>query len=186
MQRGENKKRADKLLDVYCKEYKSVLFKYAYLRTGNNREAADDCVQEAYVIIYKRMLKGETFAQPKAFLYRTVDNLVKEYLREFKTKIKNHISLESEEAADISSVLYEYEGISRQDEENIVNIILSSLSDSDKVLYRSRYIEHLSVKDISERFGLSVSAVTTRLLRLRGKIGDKLEKELNERGIPHD
>lgn len=186
MQRGENKKRADELLDEYCKKYKSVLFKYAYLRTGNNREAADDCVQEAYVIIYKRMLKGETFAQPKAFLYRTVDNLVKEYLREFKTRIKMNISLESGEAGSLTSPASEYDGINPQDEEEIIKLILNSLSDSDKILYRSRYIEHLSVKDISERFGLSVSAVTTRLLRLRGKIGDKLEKELNERGISHD
>lgn len=177
------KKRADKILDECCREYKSYLFKYAYFRTENDKDAAEDCVQEALIVFYKRLLKGEEFEHPKAFLYRTVDNFVKEYLKEKSKAIKQQVPLYSDEAVQLSSYEQQLENVDDKTEKEIINSLIESLSDNDKDIYISRYIDALSVKDIAEKYSISISAVTTRLLRLRQKVYDGLRKELKERGL---
>lgn len=184
MQHHENlKKKADKILDECCREYKTYLFKYAFLRTGNDKDAAEDCVQEALMIFYKRLLKGEEFEHPKAFLYRTVDNLIKEFLREKKKQTDKQIPLDSNEAESIGSFDKHFENIDERVENEIIANVISTLSENDKQIYISRYVENLSVKEISEKLSISVSAVTTRLLRLRERVSTKVRQELKERGI---
>ena len=51
MSQKENKINADKLLEEYCRQYKESLYKYAYLRTGHDKDAAEDCIQEAFMVI---------------------------------------------------------------------------------------------------------------------------------------
>lgn len=180
MSKNNIKKNADKLLEEYCQNYKTSLYKYAYLRTGHDKNAAEDCVQEAFVVIYKRLCKGEEFLQPKAFLYRTVDNFVKEYLKDLKKRQK------IEEATTNEKAFFElpvFDNLDEQTENEIIKAVFNEMNEKEKVIYRRRYIDKWNVRDIALEYNISVSTVTTRLYRIRQKAEEKVKQELNERGI---
>lgn len=182
MSQKENKTNADKLLEEYCRQYKEILYKYAYLRTGHDKNAAEDCVQEAFMVIYRKMKKGEEFKEPKAFLYRTVDNFIKEHLRDLKKRQKLNEKVISEET-------YQWDILDKlapETEEEIINAAMSEMSDTEKIIYRRRYIENKNVKEIAQQYNLSVTAVTTRLYRIRQKVEARVRQELKERGIFND
>ena len=183
MSHKEKKKNADKLLEEYCRQYKDLLYKYAYLRTGHDKTAAEDCVQEAFMVIYRKMKKGEEFAQPKAFLYRTVDNFIKEHLRNVKKQQKI-----SEEIANknLQQEFNIFEHLDARVEAEIINAALSEMNDTEKIIYKRRYIENKNVREIAEEYKISISAVTTRLYRIRQKVEEKVQQELKERGIFND
>ena len=180
MSRTDIKKKADKLLEEYCQNYKTSLYKYAYLRTGHDKDAAEDCVQEAFMVIYKRLCKGEEFSQPKAFLYRTVDNFVKEHLKDVEKRKK------IQDATATENAFYElpvFDNLDEQTENEIIKAVFKEMSDKEKVIYRKRYIEKCNVRDIANEYNISVSTVTTRLYRIRQKAEDIVKRELSERGI---
>lgn len=183
MSNKEKKKIADKYLEEYCQQYRTILYKYAYLRTGHDKNAAEDCVQDAFMVIYKKMCNGEEFSQPKAFLYRTVDNLIKEYLRDIKKqeKIQNAIIQEN--------MISEEQYVSQLDEgteEQIITAVLSEMNDTERIIYKQRYIENKNIREIAEQYNITVSTVTTRLYRIRKKIEERVKEELRERGISDD
>lgn len=179
----ENKKTADKLLEEYCRQYKELLYKYAYLRTGHDKTAAEDCVQDAFMVIYRKMKKGEEFAQPKAFLYRTVDNFVKEHLRNVKKQQKISEAVANEKLQQEFNI---FEHLDAKTEAEIINVALSEMNDTEKIIYRRKYIENKNVREIAEEYKISVTAVTTRLYRIRQKVEEKVKQELKERGILSD
>lgn len=183
MSKTDIKKNADKLLEEYCQNYKTSLYKYAYLRTGHDKDAAEDCVQEAFMVIYKRLCKGEDFSQPKAFLYRTVDNFVKEYLKDLQKQKKIQDATTKESAFFELSV---FETLDEKTETEIINAVFKEMSDKEKVIYRRRYIDKCNVRDIAQEYNISVSTVTTRLYRIRQKAEETVKRELSERGIFND
>ena len=81
------KKRADALLQECYDQYRIRLFNYCLSRL-DSREAADDCVQETFIVFYNKLLDGEEFENPRAFLYRTADNRMR-----IPLKGVNHIYL---------------------------------------------------------------------------------------------
>lgn len=180
MSETDNKKKADKLLEEYCQNYKTILYKYAYLRTGHDKDAAEDCVQEAFMVIYKRLCKGEEFSQPKAFLYRTIDNFVKEHLKDLQKRKK------IQDATTVDGAFFElpvFETLDEQTEDEIIKAVFKEMSDKEKVIYRRRYIDKCNVRDIAGEYNISVSTVTTRLYRIRQKAEEIVKRELSERGI---
>ena len=179
----DKNKKIDKLLEEYCRQYKESLYKYAYLRTGHDKTAADDCVQDAFMIIYRKMKKGEEFAQPKAFLYRTVDNLIKEHLRNVKKQQKINEKMLNNSVAREFNI---FEHIDPHTEAEIINSALNEMNDTEKILYKRKYIENKNVREIAEEYKISVTAVTTRLYRIRQKVEEKVKQELKERGIFND
>ncbi len=180
MSKIDIKKKADKLLEEYCQNYKTCLYKYAYLRTGHDKDAAEDCIQEAFMVIYKRLCKGEEFSHPKAFLYRTVDNFVKEHLKDIEKRKK------VQDATATENMFFEmpvFDNLDEQTENEIIKAVFKEMSDKEKVIYRKRYIEKCNVRDIANEYNISVSTVTTRLYRIRQKAEDIVKRELSERGI---
>lgn len=183
MSANKVKNRADKILEEYCQKYKTSLYKYAYLRTDHDKDAAEDCVQEAFMVIYKRLCKGEEFQQPKAFLYRTLDNFVKEHNKNLKKQKK------VQDAVTYENTVFELpimKNLDVQGEDEIIRAVFQAMPDKDKVIYRRRYIDKYSVKDIAKEYNISVSSVTTRLYRIRQNAEKIIKSELEERGIFND
>ena len=164
------KKRADALLHECYDQYRIRLFNYCLSRLDGSREAADDCVQETFIVFYNKLLDGEEFENPRAFLYRTADNFVKRQIQKDAVESKRNVPLD--EVADVG-VNYEY--LSRLDlidYEETAKILLNLLTDEEKQIYDLRYIQRIGVEDISEQLGISRPAASMRLMRLRNKIKD--------------
>lgn len=54
--------------------------------------------------------------------------------------------------------------------------IIESLSESETILYRLKWIDRLSEKQIAEQLDISASAVKNRLMRLHRKIQNKVKE----------
>ena len=165
------KKRANALLQECYNEYRTKLFNYCLSRLDGSRDAADDCVQEVFIVFYNKLLGGEEFENPRAFLYRTADNFVKRQKQKTATESRYQIPLET--AADIAITDNEYTArLDLIDYEECAKILLNILTDEEKQIYDLRYIQKISVEKIAERLEISRPAASMRLMRLRNKIKD--------------
>ncbi len=164
------KKCANALLQECYDQYRIRLFNYCLSRLDGSREAADDCVQETFIVFYNKLLDGEEFENPRAFLYRTADNFVKRQKQKDAVELKRSIPLD--EAADVGVTDEYLSRLDLIDYEEIAKILLNLLTDEEKQIYDLRYIQRIGVEEIAERLGISRPAASMRLMRLRNKIKD--------------
>ncbi len=164
---GKLKALADEKLSFAFKEYGSALEKYCRVRLKEAYESTDDCVQEAFCVYYKKLLDGENIEQPKAFLYRTADNMVKRARAEFFKNATRQTPLEDAEgvATELSDEIAD-----AIDYEKLAVLILSSLNEKEKALYQMKYVEKKSLKEIGILLSIPPSTVANRTSRLRQKV----------------
>ncbi len=165
------KKRANALLQECYSEYRIKLFNYCISRLDGSREAADDCVQEAFIVFYKRLLDGEEFENTRAFLYRTADNFVKRQKQKDASELRRHVPLESANEIGVTDDEY-LEKLNLIDYDECAKIFLDFLTYEEKQIYDLRYIQRISVEEIADKLRISRPAASMRLMRLRNKIKD--------------
>lgn len=154
------KKRANALLQECYNEYRIKLFNYCLSRLDGSREAADDCVQETFIVFYNKLLDGEEFENPRAFLYRTADNFVKRQKQKAASELQHQVPLEN--ATDVGVTDDYNERLDLIDYEEIAKILLNLLTDEEKQIYDLRYIRKQGVEDIAEQLGISRPAASFR------------------------
>ncbi len=165
------KKRINALLQECYDKYRIKLFNYCLSRLNGSREAADDCVQETFIVFYNKLIDGNQFDDPRIFLYRTADNFVKRQKQKNAKELQRQVPLES--AAEIGVTDDEYDfRLDLIDYEGLAKALINLLNDEEKQLYDLRYIRKISVEEISENLGISRPAASMRLMRLRNKIKD--------------
>lgn len=164
------KKRADALLQKCYNEYRIRLFNYCLSRLDGSRETADDCVQETFIVFYNKLLEGEQFENPRAFLYRTADNFVKRQKQKAASELRREVPLES--VSDIGVDDEYIEKLDGIDYEECAKILINLLTNEEKAIYDLRYIRKNGVEDIAQKLGISRPAASMRLMRLRNKIKD--------------
>lgn len=165
------KKHINTQLQECYDKYRLKLFNYCLSRLNGSREAADDCVQETFIVFYNKLLNGNQFEDPKTFLYRTANNFVKRQKQKNAKELQHQVPLES--VADISVTDEEYDSrLDLIDYEGLAKALINLLNDEEKQLYDLRYIRKISVEEISEKLGISRPAASMRLMRLRNKIKD--------------
>lgn len=162
-------KKAEILFEQCYKDYRIKIFNYCLSRLEGSREKADDCVQETFMVFYNKLIDGEKFDNPRAFIYRTADNFVKRQKQRTATELKYEIPLEK--AAEVEAFDDEYASVLNQiDYEACAKLLLNLLDDDELKIYCLRYVENNKVEDIAEQLGISRPAASMRLLRLRNKI----------------
>lgn len=164
-----NKQQADALFKEAYNAYYTSIYRYCLAKLKDNH-SCDDVVQETFLVLYKKLLSGETIEYTRAFLYRTADNFIRKKYSEQK-KAQNQVPLEEiitipSQNEDVDERLT-FEEYSRQ--------ISAALSEQDAELFSMRYIEELKIEDIADRLQMSVPAVTTRLFRMRNKLREILK-----------
>ena len=157
--------------DCYEKYYQS-LYKYCRVRLGEFSEHAEDCVQDAFVILQRKLSEGETIEQPRAFLYRTAENFVKrtteQYVKE-RTRTVDLDTAENTPAPPIISDDFDYDRLAR--------ILLAALTQQEQELYILKYVQRKSLKEIAEILNIQPTAVAKRVSRLRQRIKDLIYEQ---------
>lgn len=150
-------------------EYYTCLMRFAQARLRENSSFAEDCVQDAFLVFYNRLQTGETFAQPRAFLYRALDNIVKKQQSKLSAEEKNTLSIDD---PDNEVSLRAEETI---DYEKYIRLLEQTLDANERYFYIEKYVKEKKIVEIAKACGLSVGAVTMRLSRLRKKLRKELE-----------
>lgn len=166
------KKRADeKLKEAYSRCY-APLIKYCCVRMGDARESADDCVQEAFLVYYNKLLSGVEFENSRAYLYRTVDNFAKRAVEDYYKSLKRTVPLD--EAEDECADVLPFENTENIDYDILAQKLLDTLSEQEKQFYKLKYIENLPLSEIAVKLNISPTAAAKRSSRLRQHIKEKL------------
>ncbi len=168
-----NKKQASEMLRQAYNTYYEKIARFCNIKLKNRNEA-EDCVQECFMVYYKQLLRGEEIVNTGAFLYKIADNLVKSQWR--KDKKANDIvpldviaeSLVVTENTDYSNIDYD------QCAEKIIRI----LDEKEQYLYQLKYTEQKSIAEIAGTLNISFDAAAKRLSRLRGKVKKIIDEEV--------
>lgn len=174
---AKTKAAADELLSVACSQYCKSLEKYCRVRLGEASGWVDDCVQETYYVYYKKLLAGETIEKPKAFLYRTADNMIKRLKAEHYKNAARITPLE--EAQDVAFEMVD-EVITSLDYDELKEILLLKLSEQEQHLYKMKYVEKRSLKEIGKKLDIPPATVANRTSRLRSKIRSLLSQVIED------
>ena len=162
---NKNKSYADDMLKKAYKSYYSDVYRFCLSFLVQDRESIDDCVQEAFIVLYKKYLDGEEIEYVKAFLFKTVENFVKKRLRE-NTKAKRQVNLD-----DVAELITQSDDMDeRLSFEEYSRQISDALSQRDAQLFKLRYIDRYSLEEIAKMLDTSVSVVGTRTHRLRKRL----------------
>ncbi|MFZ3590288.1 RNA polymerase sigma factor SigW [Bacillus sp. DJP31] len=160
--------------------YKDKVYQLCYRMLGNSHEA-EDIAQEAFIRAY---INIESFHIDKKFstwLYRIATNLAIDRIRKKKPDYyldaevtgTEGLTMYSQVAADVPLPEEEVESLELQQS---VQIQILRLPEKYRAVIVLKYIEELSLKEISEVLGLPISTIKTRIHRGR----EALRKQLRE------
>lgn len=169
----QNKKRADEQLRQAYDTYYEKIARFCNIKLKNRNEA-EDCVQECFMVYYKRILSGEEIGNTSAFLYKIADNLIKTQWRQDK-KANNIIPLDDIAETLAADEVYDYSNI---DYDACAERIIEILDEKEQYLYRLKYTDQKSIAEIAEELNISFDATAKRLSRLRQKVKAMVEEEM--------
>nr|WP_276358065.1 RNA polymerase sigma factor SigW [Cohnella sp. YIM B05605] len=162
--------------------YKDKLYHLAYRMIGNRQEA-EDVVQDAFLRVFKNLDRYDENQKFSTWIYRIATNLCIDRLR----KRRNVYSLDSEssehEGLDGYAMLPSDERTPESElllseTQKIVQEAMDTLPAKYKGVMVLRYMQDLSLQEISDVLGMPVTTVKTRVHRGREFLRKKLERKL--------
>ena len=151
------------------------MFRYCLSRTGSYHDA-EDLAQEIMLISCKGEQSFENEKAFYAFVWRTADNILKGWYRSRR------------ETAELDDTISDgsWEALEEQTRENeqlrLITRELSLLNSNYRKAMVAYYVDGMSVKEISERFGITQSMVKYLLFQSRKKIreGTVMERDFGK------
>ena len=89
--------------ECYDKYYQSI-FRFCRVRLGELSESAEDCTQETF-LVFQNKLSKEEILQPRAYLYKIADNVVKDTIKKAAKHRKRNVPLEAAESTPSAPVI---------------------------------------------------------------------------------
>ena len=160
--------------------YRERLIKHCLLHFDYDRDTAEDCVQEAYLVLYDSLARGVEISNIRAWLYQVTINYGKKAIRD-KLKRNEYDFADNEEKDSIMENALSYEPdfvdnmISDETIEERALKIIASLDDSDKALFISRYRDKKSFVEIASNQDISPELARKRHELLRKNILKKIK-----------
>ncbi len=165
----------DTFFTEICEKYYKDVFRYLVF-TLKNEDAASDVIQDTFVVVYKNIKKIYNHKNQGGYIFRTAQNIAKNYKKELYKKLIKEINIDDgiieirDYNSDIDKVID-----SKINEYEYITDIIDSLSDEDKQLYSMYYIEHKSMKDIAYVLDIEYTALRMKYVRLRRKIKEMVK-----------
>ena len=170
----------EKQFIVAFEKHSDELFRHAAMRLSD-RERAVELTQEAYLRAWNYIHKGGEVREMRAFLFKTLRNLIIDEYRKHKT-YSLEAMVEQAEGENVEAIL-------PQDETNTLEaamgrhegkralVALYDLPDPYKEVLMLRYVEGLAPREIATILGESENAVSVRVHRGLKKLRAILEPE---------
>lgn len=155
-------------------KYQEVSLALAY-SVVKDTALAEDVLQEAFVKVYQKLDQFRFESQFSTWLYRIVINTCYNELK--KRKVKVTLSDETMEltASEKAEVLAE-----GQLQNQYINQALNAMKTDESLVLRLFYLSELSLKEVSQATGFSLSKVKVSLHRGRGNLEFQLRQLLGE------
>lgn len=158
--------------NTYYNSYAKEIFRFCMSRLNKDAQTSEECVQEAFLVLYKKMKKKEEINNPRAFLYKTARNFTLRAIDERNKQIENLASVDIGEIEIADERRGNVEDIAIFNEFSLK--LEELLNDEEKKLYTLRFLESKKIDDIAKELGITTTSCTMRLSRLRKKISTEL------------
>ncbi|KEQ22151.1 RNA polymerase sigma factor SigW [Paenibacillus tyrfis] len=162
--------------------YKDKIYHLAY-RMLHNRHEAEEIVQETFLRVYTNLERYDEQQKFSTWIYRIGTNLCIDRLRKRKINYSLDAEMSDGEGSDWYSALPSRE--ETPDNQVVLSETQEQIRDSIKTLpekYRAvvilRYLQDLSLQEISDVLAMPVTTIKTRLHRGREFLRKKLEQVL--------
>jgi RNA polymerase sigma-70 factor (ECF subfamily) len=160
--------------------YKDKVFQLCYRMIGNIHEA-EDLAQEAFIRAYINIDSYHMDKKFSTWLYRIATNLSIDRIRKKKPDVfldaevkgTDGLTMYSQFAADVNTPEHEVESLELQ---QTVQEEILKLPDIYRAVIVLKYIEELSLKEISHILDLPVSTIKTRMHRGRAALRKTLKE----------
>ena len=150
--------------------YHKPMFKFVYIRTGS-KEDAEDISQEVWLKVFEKL---STLVEPSRFkpwFFRLASNCVKDFMR--RKKIRRMVGLGDVTPGDDTSFDERVPGNSpdgldelmKKDFWEQVQRLLSNLSKREREVFVLRFLDQLTIGEISQMLRSNESSVKTHLYR---------------------
>lgn len=165
--------------DAYTR-YSDELFRHCYLRISD-RDRALEITQDAFLRTWDYIEKGHEVLELRAFLYRTLKNLIIDEYRKAKSQSLEQL-VEGTEGGSVETLLPPDEtntleaAVNRFEGKRALEA-LDGLPDAYREVLLLRYVEGLSPKEIAEELDENENAVSVRVHRGLKKLRELLEEE---------
>ena len=149
----------DDLFTMLFKRYYNEIYKYIYVHLNRNAEDAKDVTQEVFLVLMKKMHRLKLDENIRMWLYRTADNVLKEFYRKNR-KYRNQVSLDSIEIPDDG-------GLDALELERP----LETLSDEEyRLLSEYCDAEHGKRNELAKKHGLTIYELYKKIDKIKKKI----------------
>lgn len=132
----------------------------------NDKDEASDIVQEVFIALYQKTVKGKVIEYPKSWLYRATLNKCIDTTRAKQKFLKIDDTTVNEKSDEENN---------EKEKHELVTQALNSLLPKERAL-AILYSEGLSYKEISEISGIKFTSVGKTLTRTLEKLGIQLKK----------
>lgn len=156
-----------------CNTYFVKVFSYCKkLLKGQGSDIAEECTQITFLEARKQISKLRKHPNIEGWLYTTARNQINNFYRKQYIKRKYEVFLNEELSGTIESVDHNIERLfdSNIDIDAVTQKILEELNVQEYELYQDYYKKHLSILELSIKYQISTTAITTRNYRLKKRI----------------
>lgn len=162
--------------------YKDKIFHLAY-RMLNNRHEAEDIVQETFLRVYKSLDRYDENQKFSTWIYRIGTNLCIDRLRKRKPSYSLDADMNDQEGMDGYSMIPSDDRTPESEmllseTQRIIHQAIETLPAKYKTIMILRYIQDMSLQEISDVLNLPVTTIKTRVHRGREYLRKKLEFKL--------
>jgi RNA polymerase sigma-70 factor (ECF subfamily) len=162
--------------------YKDKLYHLAYRMTGNRQEA-EDVVQDAFLRVFKNLDRYDEKQKFSTWIYRIATNLCIDRLRKRRTVYSLDSESSEHDGLDGYSMLPSDDRTPESElllseTQRTIQQAMETLPAKYKSVMVLRYMQDLSLQEISEVLDMPVTTVKTRVHRGREFLRKKLENKL--------
>lgn len=150
-------------------KYHSEMCRYCYGNLHGYNEEAEDIVERAFYLLWKKMTEDSLPPVPNAWLYKTIENLIKAEYRRQK-KVQKYLDFGSDTCASLQYIVdYDEEMAEQELHEELIKAANEELDNEEWKFIKYLFIEEKSHKEIAEIMGTTEDAVKQRRYRLMRK-----------------
>lgn len=165
----------EQFFEELCDKYYEKVYFYCLRMAGhheNFRYFAEECAQETFLEAGKQIHKLRKHPNVQGWLYVTAGNILNYSLRKMYKKKKHEINTEDMDLniADESCFSFDELLDYHVDLDELCLKVLGSLDAGEYDLYADYYRNKVPAAKLAEKYNISVTALTTRVYRLKKKI----------------
>ena len=145
---------AEKIIELIYREYYETVFRYCRVRLNGDLHAAQDCTQEVFLVLHKKLKKLIDLDSILPWLYQTADREIKNYRR------KHPAMIDIDELVDLAAP---------QQEDSPLDIL-----DEEERKLVDLYYGGVDKYAIAKNLGISLDVLYKRMHRIRQKLKENL------------